>query len=95
MKLAPLYDQILIRRKESGEKSAGGIIIPDNAKETPGEGEVLAVGNGRKLHNGTLGYLQVTAGDRVLFKKYAGCDVVLDGEKFLLIEESDILGVFS
>ena len=93
MKFRPLHDRVLIRRVESEEKSAGGIIIPDTAKEKPQEGRVMAVGQGKVLENGKLVPLEVTTGDRILFSKYSGSDIKLDGEEHLIVRESDILGV--
>jgi chaperonin GroES len=92
-KLRPLHDRILIKRVESETTSKGGIIIPDNAKEKPLEGEVIAVGSGRVLDDGTVRPLQVKAGDRVLFAKYAETEVKVGGETLLLLREDDLLGV--
>ncbi len=93
MKLRPLNDRVLIKRIESEEKTAGGIIIPDNAKEKPLEGEVVAVGMGKLLDNGTQRAPMVKAGDRVLFAKYAETEIKLEGETYLLLREDDLLGV--
>ena len=93
MKIRPLQDRILIKRLESEEKSAGGIIIPDNAKEKPMEAEVVAVGNGRILDDGTLRKPDVKVGDRVLFSKYAGTEVSIDGTEHLVVREDDLLGI--
>jgi chaperonin GroES len=93
MKFRPLQDRVLIRRIESDEKTAGGIIIPDTAKEKPQEGEVVAVGPGARSEDGTLHPLDVKAGDRVLFGKWSGSEVKLDGEELMIMKESDILGV--
>jgi chaperonin GroES len=89
----PLHDRVLIRRIESEEKTPGGIIIPDTAKEKPVEGEVLAVGPGARDEMGRLVQPDVKIGDRVLFGKWAGTDVLIDGEERLILKESDILGV--
>ena len=92
-KLRPLHDRILIKRVESETTSKGGIIIPDNAKEKPLEGEVIAVGSGRVLDDGSVRPLQVKAGDRVLFAKYAETEVKVGGETMLLLREDDLLGI--
>jgi chaperonin GroES len=89
----PLHDRVLLRRIEVEERTRGGIIIPDTAKEKPVEGEVLAVGAGARDENGRLVPLDVKAGDRVLFGKWAGTDVVINGEERLILKEADILGV--
>ena len=91
--IRPLHDRVIIRRIEEGEQIRGGIIIPDTAKEKPMEGEVIAVGNGKKKDNGEYAPLDVKEGDRVLFGKYAGTEVKLDGEEYLIMREEDILGV--
>ncbi|MEL1251594.1 co-chaperone GroES [Aurantiacibacter gilvus] len=93
MAFRPLHDRVLVRRIEAEEKTAGGIIIPDSAKEKPSEGEVVAVGNGSKAEDGTVTPLDVKAGDRVLFGKWSGTEVKLDGEDLLIMKESDIMGV--
>ena len=93
MKIRPLHDRILIKRVEEREAARGGIIIPDSAKEKPQEGEVIAVGNGKLLENGTRVPLDVQAGDRILFGKYSGAEVKLDGEEYLILKEDEILGV--
>jgi len=93
MKIRPLQDRILVRRLESEEKTASGIIIPDNAKEKPQEGEVIAVGNGKLLSDGKLHKPEVKAGDRIMFSKYAGSEVKLDGDEHLILREDDILGI--
>jgi len=93
MKIRPLNDRILVKRLEQLEKTAGGIIIPDSAKEKPAEGKVVAVGNGKMNEAGQRVALDVKAGDRVLFSKYGGTDVKLDGEDFLIMREDDILGI--
>jgi chaperonin GroES len=89
----PLHDRVLVRRVEVQEKTPGGVIIPDTAKEKPVEGEVLAVGSGLRDEIGRVVPLEVKAGDRVLFGKWAGTDVLIDGEERLILKESDILGV--
>jgi chaperonin GroES len=91
--IRPLQDRVIVRRVKEEDKSKGGIIIPDTAKEKPTEGEVLAVGNGKVLENGTVRPLDVKVGDRVLFGKYNGTEVKVDGEDRLIIREDDILGV--
>ena len=93
MKIRPLGDRVLVKRIQEEEKTKGGIIIPDTAKEKPQEGRVIAVGNGKVLENGKLVPLEVTTGDRILFSKYSGSDIKLDGEEHLIVRESDILGV--
>ena len=95
MKFRPLHDRVLIRRVESEEKTAGGIIIPDTAKEKPMEGEVVAAGPGARGDDGKLQPMDVKAGDRVLFGKWSGTEVKLDGEELLIMKESDIMGVLS
>jgi chaperonin GroES len=93
MKIRPLNDRLLVKRLEEETMTAGGIIIPDSAKEKPAEGEVVAVGPGKVADNGERVALQVQAGDMVLFSKYGGTDVKLDGEDFLIMREEDILGI--
>ncbi len=93
MKFRPLHDRVLVRRIEQDEKTAGGIIIPDTTQEKPTEGEVLAVGSGVRDENGQLQPLDVKAGDRILFGKWSGTEVELDGEELLIMKESDIMGV--
>ena len=93
MQIRPLHDRVLIRRLDSEEKTAGGIIIPDTAKEKPMEGEVLAAGEGARGENGKVQALDVKAGDRVLFGKWAGTEVTLNGEELIIMKESDIMGV--
>ncbi len=93
MKIRPLNDRILVKRLEGEEKTAGGIIIPDSAKEKPAEGEVVAVGPGKLNDAGERVAMDVAVGDRVLFSKYGGSEVKLDGEDFLIMREDDILGV--
>ena len=93
MKFRPLHDRVLVRRIEQQEKTAGGIIIPDTAKEKPQEGEVIAAGSGTKTEDGKLLPLDVKAGDRILFGKWSGTEVRVDGEDLLIMKESDILGI--
>jgi len=93
MKIRPLQDRIIVKRIEEEEKTKGGIIIPDSAKEKPMEGEVISVGSGKVLENGTKQVPEVKAGDRVLFGKYSGTEVKIDGEEHLIMREDDILGV--
>ncbi|WP_102868446.1 co-chaperone GroES [Pseudovibrio exalbescens] len=93
MKFRPLHDRVVVRRLESEEKTAGGIIIPDTAKEKPQEGEILAIGAGSRKDNGELIALDVKVGDRVLFGKWSGTEVKIDGEDVLIMKESDIMGV--
>ena len=95
MGFRPLHDRVLIRRVEAEEKSAGGIIIPDTAKEKPMEGEVVSVGPGARGDDGKIQPLDVKAGDRVLFGKWSGTEVKLDGEELLIMKESDIMGVIA
>ena len=93
MKIRPLGDRLLVKRIEEEDKSKGGIIIPDSAKEKPQEGEVVAVGKGKMLEDGKLVALEVKAGDRILFGKYSGTDVKIDGEEHLIMREDDVLGI--
>ncbi len=93
MKIRPLQDRLLVKRVEEEEKTKGGIIIPDTAKEKPQEGKVAAVGNGKVLDSGELLALEVKKGDRVLFSKYAGTEVNIEGEEHLIIREDDVLGI--
>jgi len=93
MKIRPLHDRVIIKRIKEEEVTKGGIIIPDTAKEKPSEGKVIAVGNGKLLENGTLKTLEVKAGDKVLFGKYAGTEVKIDGEEHLIMREDDIIAV--
>ncbi|AVD70836.1 co-chaperone GroES [Desulfobulbus oralis] len=93
MKIRPLNDRVLVKRLESEERSAGGIIIPDSAKEKPAQGQVVAVGPGKLNEAGQRVALNVKAGDKVLFSKYGGTEVKLDGEDFLIMREDDVLGV--
>ncbi len=93
MAFRPLHDRVVVRRLESEEKTAGGIIIPDTAKEKPQEGEIVSVGPGARDDSGTVQALDVKAGDRVLFGKWSGTEVKIDGEELLIMKESDIMGV--
>jgi chaperonin GroES len=93
MKIRPLQDRIIVKRLEGEEKTKGGIIIPDSAKEKPIEGKVIAVGNGKVLEDGKVRPLDIKAGDKILFSKYAGTEIKLDGEEHLIMREEDILGV--
>ena len=93
MNFRPLHDRVLVRRVEAEEKTAGGIIIPDTAKEKPQEGEVISVGSGARAEDGTVTPLDVKAGDRILFGKWSGTEVRLGGEDLLIMKESDILGI--
>ena len=93
MNFRPLHDRVLVRRVTAEEKTAGGIIIPDTAKEKPQEGEVVAVGPGARADNGKLQPLDVKAGDRILFGKWSGTEVKIDGEDLLIMKESDIMGI--
>ena len=93
MKFRPLHDRVVVRRVAEAEKTKGGIIIPDTAKEKPMEGEIVAVGPGARDENGQLVALDVKAGDRILFGKWSGTEVTIDGEELLIMKESDIMGV--
>jgi len=93
MKVRPLYDRVIIRRVAEEEKTKGGIIIPDSAKEKPSEGEVVAAGNGKVDDKGTLRALNVKKGDRILFGKYSGNEIKIDGVDHLILREDDILGI--
>ncbi len=93
MKFKPLHDRVLVRRVESEEKTAGGIIIPDTAQEKPMEGEIIAVGSGTRSEDGKLTPLDVKAGDRILFGKWSGTEVAMDGEELLIMKESDVMGI--
>jgi chaperonin GroES len=93
MHLRPLHDRVVVRRIEADEKTAGGIIIPDTAKEKPMEGEVVAVGPGARNEQGELVKLDVQVGDRILFGKWSGTEVKIDGEELLIMKESDVMGV--
>ena len=93
MKLSPLYDRVSVKRVKEEEKTKGGIIIPDTAKEKPLEGEVLAVGRGKLLNDGTLRKMDVKVGDRILFGKYSGAEVKVSGEEIVILREEDVLGI--
>lgn len=93
MKFRPLHDRVVVRRVESEERTAGGIIIPDTAKEKPQQGEIVAVGPGARNEKGELVALDVKAGDRVLFGKWSGTEVKIDGQDLLIMKESDIMGI--
>ena len=93
MSFRPLHDRVLVRRVEAEEKTAGGIIIPDSAKEKPAEGEIVSVGSGARSEDGKVTPLDVKAGDRVLFGKWSGTEVKVGGEDLLIMKESDILGI--
>jgi chaperonin GroES len=95
MAFTPLHDRVVVRRTEGEEKTAGGLIIPDAAKEKPAEGEVIAVGEGARKDNGELAPMAVKAGDRVLFGKWSGTEITIDGEELLMMKESDIMGILS
>ena len=93
MSIKPLHDRVLVRRLEEKTKTSGGIIIPDSAKEKPTQGQIVAVGNGARDENGKVAPLDVKAGDTVLFAKWGGTEVEVDGEELLIMKESDILGI--
>ena len=93
MKVRPLYDRILVRRVAEEEKTKGGIIIPDTAKEKPSEGEVVAVGSGKVNEKGELRALEVKEGDRILFGKYSGNEIKIDGDELIILREDEVLGV--
>ena len=93
MKIRPLYDRIVVKRIDEQETTRSGIIIPDSAQQKPQEAEVIAVGHGKRLEDGTLVALDVKVGDRILFGKYSGNDIRLDGEEYLIMREDDVLGV--
>jgi len=93
MSIRPLQDRVVVRRTEEETKSAGGIVIPDSATEKPSQGEVIAVGPGKKLDNGTIQEIDLKAGDKILFGQYAGSSVKLDGEELLIMSESEVFGV--
>ena len=95
MNIRPLHDRIVVKRIEEQEAVRNGIIIPDSAKEKPQEGEVIAVGHGKRLENGALAALDVKPGDRILFGKYSGSDTKVDGTDYLIMREDDVLGVLS
>ncbi len=93
MKVRPLYDRILVKRVDEEEKTAGGLFIPDSAKEKPQQGLVVAVGSGKLQEDGSLRKLDLKAGDKILFSKYAGSDIKIDGVEHLILKEEDVLGV--
>ena len=93
MKIRPLYDRIVVKRIEQQEQLQGGLYIPDSAKEKPQEGEVVAVGKGKRLEDGKVIPLDVQAGDRILFGKYSGSDIKLDGQEYLIMREDEVLGI--
>ena len=95
MIIRPLHDRVLVRRIEESETRIGGIIIPDSAKEKPQQGEVIAVGNGKMLEDGERAPMAVQAGDRILYGKYSGSDIKVEGEEYLIVREDEILGVFA
>ena len=95
MKFRPLHDRVVVRRIEADEKTKGGIIIPDTAKEKPQEGEVIAVGTGARDESGKIVALDVKAGDRIVFSKWSGTEITIDGEELLVMKESDIIGVLA
>ena len=91
--IRPLHDRVIVKRKDPENKTASGIIIPDSAKEKPQEGEVVAVGNGRPKDDGTIAALEVKKGDKILFGKYSGTEIKIDGDEYLMMKEDDILGI--
>src|SRR4051794_10495778 len=93
MKIRPLYDRIVVKRIEEKEQMQGGLFIPDSAKEKPQEGEVVAVGKGKRLEDGKVVALDVSAGDRILFGKYSGSEIKLDGNEYLIMREDEVLGI--
>ncbi len=95
MQVRPLHDRVLVKRLNEEEKTKGGIIIPDTAKEKPAQGEIIAVGQGRVADDGKIRALDVKKGDKVLFGKYAGTEIKIDGDEFLMMREEDILGVIA
>ncbi len=95
MKVRPLHDRVIVKRLEEDEKTAGGIIIPDSAKESPAEGEIVAVGPGKKDEAGKVWPMDVKKGDKVIFSKYGGTEIKVDGNEFLIMTEDDILGVIT
>ena len=95
MNFKPLHDRVLVKRVASDEKTAGGIIIPDTAKEKPSEGKVVAVGSGTKAEDGSVTPLDVKSGDKILFGKWSGTEVTVDGKELLIMKESDVLGIIS
>lgn len=95
MKVRPLHDRVIVKRLEEDEKTKGGIIIPDSAKESPAEGEIVAVGPGKKDESGKVWPMDVKKGDKVIFSKYGGTEIKVDGNEFLIMTEDDILGVIT
>ena len=95
LNVRPLHDRVLVKRMTEDEKTSGGIIIPDSAKEKPQQGEIIATGNGRVTEDGKVLPLEVKAGDKILFSKYAGTELKLDGNEFLMMREEDVLGVIN
>ena len=93
MDIRPLHDRVLVRRVEESETRVGSIVIPDSAKEKPQQGEVIAVGNGKLLESGSRAALDVKAGDRILFGKYSGSDIKIEGQEYMILREDEILGV--
>ena len=93
MKIRPLYDRIVVKRIEQKEQMQGGLYIPDSAKEKPQEGEVVAVGKGKRLEDGKVVPLDVSVGDRILFGKYSGSDIKMDGEEYMIMREDEVLGI--
>ena len=93
MKFRPLYDRILVERVESEEISKGGIIVPDSAKEKPQQGKIIAIGHGKRLEDGTLIPLEVKAGDTILFGKYSGSEIKIEGNEYLIMKEDDVMGL--
>ena len=93
MNIRPLYDRIVVKRIEEGEKMQGGLYIPDSAKEKPQEGEVVAVGKGKRLEDGKVIALDVQVGDRILFGKYSGSDIKIDGQEYMIMREDEVLGI--
>jgi chaperonin GroES len=93
MKIRPLYDRIVVKRIEEKEQMQGGLYIPDSAKERPQEGEVVAVGKGKRLEDGKIIALDVQVGDRILFGKYSGSDIKLDGDEYMIMREDEVLGI--
>jgi chaperonin GroES len=93
MKIRPLYDRIVVKRVETQEQKIGGLFIPDSAKEKPQEGEVVAIGKGKRLEDGKVVPLDVQVGDRILFGKYSGSDIKLDNEEYLIMREEEVLGI--
>src|SRR5271155_6133155 len=95
MKIRPLYDRVVVKRIEDTETMKGGLYIPDSAKEKPQEGEVMAIGKGKRLEDGTLVALDVQVGDRILFGKYSGSDIAIEGTEYMIMREDDILAILS